>query len=130
MDQQKFHEVEFGKTKFQVSTQGIIMFVIAMLLIMLSGLAIIFTIRKFISLPYIIALFTIYAIIAVGTGILAAYSINCMIVGKCIKLTWVFISIYIFITFLYFIIAILSYYRGGKIDLSSKPGKNSVSYKM
>jgi hypothetical protein len=113
MDQQKFHQVEFGKTKFEVSTQSIIVFVLSIVLSLLSILLMIISLRNILPLPTIIILAVVYLVIAVGLCILMTYAINCMIVGKCIKLTWFYVGLYIFFFCLSMINFLIAFNRGG-----------------
>ena len=113
MDQQKFHQVEFGKTKFEVSTQAIIMFVLSIVVSLLSILLMILSVRNILPLPALIILAAIYLVIAVGLCILMAYAINCMIVGKCIKLTWFYVGLYAFFFCLSMINILIAFNRGG-----------------
>ena len=113
MDQQKFHQVEFGKTKFEVSTQAIIMFVLSIVLSLLSILLMLLWVRNILPLPTLIILAVIYLVIAVGLCILMAYAINCMIVGKCIKLTWFYVGLYAFCFCLSMINILIALTRGG-----------------
>jgi hypothetical protein len=110
MEQQKFHQIELGKNKFQLSTQAIIMFVFTFMLVLL-GLILPFLKNKT-PMPIFAFNLVLFAIVAIGYAILVAYAINCMIVGKCIKLTWAFVGIYAFFVLIYLMTTIFVLQRG------------------
>lgn len=97
--------VELGFVKFEVTRQAIIAFVFSCCFFILALGIKVAILYKYglISNSGILFLAILYLIIAILYGILVGYSINCMIVGKCIKLSWVYIGLYIFITLMYFI---------------------------
>lgn len=98
-------QVDLGFVKFEATRQAVIAFVFAccfFILVLGIKVAILYK-YGLISNNGLIILAILYLTIAILYGILVGYSINCMIVGKCIKLSWVFVGFYIFMTVVYFI---------------------------
>lgn len=98
-------QVDLGFVKFEATRQAVIAFVFACCFgILALGIKVAILYKYgLISNSGLIILAILYLTIAILYGILIGYSINCMIVGKCIKLSWVFVGLYIFMTVVYFI---------------------------
>lgn len=104
------HQVDLGFIKFEATRQAIIAFVFGFAFFLLSSAVAIIPLYNagLIGGGFIIAFAIFFAAIAILYGILAGYSINCMVVGKCIKLSWIISSFYVGVTVLYFILLISS----------------------
>jgi hypothetical protein len=100
-------DVDLGFTKFKVSRQAIIIFTLFLFIAILSGSITLFAMRSIIVFkPVFIAIMMLYALIILGFAILIGYIFNCVIVGKCIVLSWVFVGLYAFAAFAYIAIAL------------------------
>jgi hypothetical protein len=109
-------QVDLGFVKFEATRQSIIAFVFGFAFFLLSmAIAIIIPPYKagLVGSGYVIAFGIFFAIIAILYGILAGYSINCMVVGKCIKLSWIMSLLYVVVTVFYFIIFVSSIMMSG-----------------
>lgn len=92
--------ISIGDTSFETSRQS----VIATGLIAFASLALI-SIRihsKLASTTMIV----MSCVLAFAYAIIAGYTVNCMVVGKCIKLSWAVVSMYAFLAIIYAIIAL------------------------
>ena len=107
----EMQQVDLGFVKFEVTRQAIIAFVFGFFFLLLSmATTIIVPMYKSgnISNGFIIAFIAFFVAISILYGILAGYTMNCIIVGKCIKLSWIFSGLYIFMTVFYFLLFIAS----------------------
>ena len=111
------HQVDLGFIKFEATRQSIIAFIFSSAFILLSiGVSIIPLYKAgMVSTGFLIVFGIFFAAIAILCGILYGYSINCMVVGKCIKLSWVFSGFYVLLTVLYFIIFVASVMSGSSL---------------
>lgn len=114
MDTSKMQQVDLGFVKFQVTRQAIISYVLAICFMLLSmGISLIPLYKMgFISTGVLMAICIFFVCIFILYGILVGYTINCLVVGKCIKLSWVFVGLYGVITLLYFIVFITTIMKG------------------
>ena len=109
-------QVDLGFVKFEATHQSIIAFVFGFAFFLLSmAIAIIIPPYKagLVGSGYVIAFGLFCAIIAILYGILVGYSINCMVVGKCIKLSWIISLLYVVISVFYFILFVSSLMMSG-----------------
>ena len=107
----EMQQVDLGFVKFEVTRQAIIAFVFGFFFLLLSmATTIIVPMYKLgnTSNGFIIAFIAFFVAISILYGILAGYTMNCIIVGKCIKLSWIFSGLYIFMTVFYFLLFIAS----------------------
>jgi hypothetical protein len=107
-------QVDLGFTKFEATRQAILAFVFGFAFFLLSSVVALIPLYNagIISGGFILALCILFAAIAILYGILVGYSINCMVVGKCIKLSWIISAFYIVLAVLYFLLLILSIASG------------------
>lgn len=113
-------QVDLGFTKFEVTRQAIVMFVFATILVFLSSAIAIIPLYKagIVSTGFFVAFAIFFVIIAILYGILGAYAINCMVVGKCIKLSWIFTGLYAFVSVFYFLLFVISIISGKPLPQS------------
>lgn len=115
-------QVDLGFAKFEITRQAIMAYVFGFTFLLLAlgvNIALLYKSGKITSTKAII-MFVIFAIIAILYGILAAYTVNCMVVGKCIKLSWIVPSMYAFISVGYLLVFI-------EIMMGGKPSKELLS---
>lgn len=104
----KMHDVDLGFAKFKVTRQAIIIFTFTLFMWLIAMLTTIYRLQNtpLAGSPALIGTTIISMIFAIGYAILVGYIFNCVVVGKCIVLSWVFVGIYSFGAFLYILMAI------------------------
>lgn len=99
-------KVDLGFVKFEVSRQAIIVFVLAAILLFMIFGSLLYIQKDKWTTPLFIASAVVYVLIILGFALLAGYIMNCIIVGKCITLSWVFVAYYSLLTIVYVLLAI------------------------
>jgi len=115
-------QVDLGFVKFEVTRQAVVSFVFGFAFFLLSmAVAIILPSYNagIVSTGFLIAFGVFFGTIAILYGILAAYAINCMVVGKCIKLSWTLTIMYVVVTVFYFLLFVSSIMRGARLPQSA-----------
>lgn len=101
--------IDVGFKKFQVTTQAYIAF-ISLIVILFTGLIAGFMTNQPI---YVIALTIVTNLIVIP---LVTYAVNCLRVGKCVKLSWFYAIIYIIMAVFYVILMISTFFINGSVD--------------
>lgn len=100
-------DVDLGFTKFKVSRQAIIIFTLILFIAIVNGAITLYVTRSHLVFsPTFFAIKMLSVLIIIGFAILMGYLFNCVVVGKCIVLSWVFVGLYVFSAFAYLAIAI------------------------
>lgn len=118
MEDQKLVDVDIGFSKFKVHRQTIAIFVLGTVYLILMLGVLSYHVLKTMSPAMFAMMFGLYTLIAVGIAIYMAYVVNCMLVGKCVKLSWIIVGAYVILIAVYIGKAI-SLYRG---DDAPTPG--------
>lgn len=123
------HQVDLGFVKFEATRQAILAFVFGFAFFLLSSMVAIIPLYKagLIGGGFMIAFAIFFAAIAILYGTLAGYSINCMVVGKCIKLSWIISALYIVTTVFYLLLLISSVLSGGGTAMPQTAISKAVS---
>ena len=115
-------QVDLGFVKFEVTRQAVVAFVFGFAFFLISmAVAIILPSYNagIVSTGFLIAFGVFFGTIAILYGILAAYAINCMVVGKCIKLSWALTIMYVVVTVFYFLLFVSSIMPGARLPQSA-----------
>ena len=94
-------QVDLGFTKFEVSRQSIIVFTFFTFINIVAVGIMLYTTHTVFSTVYLVIYAIIYMMIVISFAILLGYIVNCTIVGKCIKLSWVIVGFYSFFMMIY-----------------------------
>jgi hypothetical protein len=125
MEDQKLVQVDLGFTKFNVHKQAIIAFVLAIIIVVIAIGIVSYPLLKMMSPVMRAMMIGLYAIIAIGLAIYIAYIVNCLIVGKCVKLSWIIVSLYVLTCIVYIGRAIKFYQTYADAPVYYSPIKES-----